>query len=170
MKRAAPLLAIPFAATVVALVLSLALPWQASAESQAMLLPVDPAPLVAETVAGERVFSVEIADDATERERGLMFRETMPDDRGMLFVFGQTQQLGFWMKNTPLPLDLIFIGENGRIADILPGVPFSEAVITPGVPVRFVLEVKSGIAAKNRIGTGDRLSHPEIDAIAGKPD
>lgn len=153
-----------------ALVLTSAVQWQAAADSQAMMLPVDAAPLVAETVVGERVFSIEVADDTTERERGLMFRETMPDDRGMLFVFSQTQQIGFWMKNTPLPLDLIFIGEDGRIADILPGVPFSEAVITPGVPVRFVLEVKSGIAAKNRIGTGDRLSHPEIDAIAGKPD
>ena len=165
MKRSASALAIFFA-----LVLTFAVQWQAAADSQAMMLPVDAAPLVAETVVGERVFSIEIADDSTERERGLMFRETMPDDRGMLFVFSQTQQIGFWMKNTPLPLDLIFIGEDGRVAGILPGVPFSEAVITPGVPVRFVLEVKSGIASKNRIGPGDRLSHPEIDAVAGKPD
>jgi len=134
---------------------------------QPMLLPVDPAPLVAETSAGEARFSIEIADNDSNRSAGLMFRRVMPDDRGMLFVFEQTRRVAFWMKNTPLPLDLIFIGEDGRVATIKQGVPFSEASISSGVPVRFVLEVKAGTAQKAGIVAGDRLRHPVIDRIAG---
>lgn len=133
-----------------------------------MMLPVDPVPLVVETRAGNRSFRIEIAEDTGERERGLMFREQMDDAHGMLFVFEQTGPVGFWMKNTPMPLDLIFIGENGRVQAVLPGEPFSEAVISPGTPVRFVLEVKAGMAEKAGIGEGDRVNHPSIDKIAGK--
>lgn len=133
-----------------------------------MMLPVDPVPLVVETRAGNRSFRIEIAEDAAERARGLMFREQMDDADGMLFVFEETGPVGFWMKNTPLPLDLIFIGEDGRVQAVLPGEPFSEAGISPGTPVRFVLEVKAGMAEKAGIGEGDRVSHPSIDKIAGK--
>jgi len=136
------------------------------ADSRAMRLPVDPAPLVAETDSGERSFTIEIADDSSERSRGLMFREDMDDDRGMLFVFEQTQQVGFWMENTPMPLDLIFIGEDGRVRGILPGEPFSRASISPGEPVRFVLEVKAGIAAEAGIDNGDLMRHPVIGAVS----
>lgn len=146
---------------------SFALPPRAFADGQAMVLPVDPAPLVAETSGGNRSFRIEVADDPRERERGLMFREPLEDDRGMLFVFEQTGEVGFWMKNTPSPLDLVFIGDDGRVRAVLPGKPFSEAVITPGVPVRFVLEVKAGIAEKAGIGAGDRIRHPAVDKIAG---
>lgn len=139
----------------------------AAADSRAMILPVDPVPLVAETSGGNRSFSIEIADDPLERQRGLMFREKMDDARGMLFVFEETSDVGFWMKNTPLPLDLVFIGEDGRVRAVLPGEPFSEAVISPGVPVRFVLEVKAGIAEKAGVGEGDRIRHPAVDRIAG---
>lgn len=137
-----------------------------AAEGQAMTLPVDPTPLVAETSAGERRFDIEIADDMGEREQGLMFRQQMDDDHGMLFVFEDTREVGFWMKNTPMPLDLIFIGQDGRVRAVMRGEPFSTAVISPRTPVRFVLEVKAGIAEKAGIGEGDRLRHPVIDAIA----
>src|SRR5690349_15951338 len=119
-----------------------------SSADQSMRLPVDPAPLVVETAGGERSFTIEVADDTSERSAGLMFRENMDDDHGMLFVFPETKEAGFWMKNTPMPLDLIFIGEDGRVRGILPGEPFSEAVISPGKPVRFVLELKRGTADK----------------------
>lgn len=134
---------------------------------QPMLLPVDPAPLLVETAGGEVRFSVEIADSDAERSAGLMFRRVMPDDRGMLFVFDQTRRVAFWMKNTPMALDLIFVGEDGLVADILPGVPYSEASIAPRAAVRFVLEVKAGTAQKAGIVAGDRLRHPVIDRIAG---
>lgn len=139
----------------------------AAADSRAMRLPVQMAKLVAETAAGEKFFSIEVADEPSEQERGLMFREDMPDDRGMLFDLGQTRQASFWMENTPMPLDLLFIGEDGRVRAILPGQPFSRAAISPGVPVRFVLELKQGTSVKTGIAPGDRLRHPVIDAVAG---
>ncbi len=134
------------------------------AADNAMHLPVDAAPLLAETATGERSFTIEIADDPSERSAGLMFRETMADDRGMLFVFPQTKQVGFWMKNTPMPLDLVFIGEDGVVRDVLPGEPFSEAPISPAEPVRYVLELKRGTAEKAGIGRGTTLRHPAIGA------
>lgn len=140
----------------------------ASAQAgEPMLLPVDPTPLIAMTAGGEQQFTIEVADDNAERSRGLMFRRDLPERRGMLFVFENTRRVAFWMKNTPLPLDLIFIGEDGRVIDILPGVPFSEAPIAPDGMVRFVLEVNEGVANTAGIDMGDRLRHPEIDAIAG---
>lgn len=138
-----------------------------ASDDQAMRLPVDPVALVAEGVEGERSFTIEIADDQDRRSAGLMFRETMDDDHGMLFVFPETKPVGFWMKNTPLPLDLIFIGEDGKVRDILPGEPFSEALISPGVPVRFVLELKRGTAARAGIRSGVLLRHPVISRISG---
>jgi len=139
----------------------------AVADTRAMALPVDKTPLVAVTGEGERQFSIEIADEAVEQQRGLMFRDEMPDDRGMLFDLGVTRNTSFWMENTPMPLDLLFIGEDGRVKAILKGKPFSRASISPNVPVRFVLELKDGIAAANGIKPGDRLRHPAIDAVAG---
>jgi uncharacterized protein len=139
----------------------------AGAQGQPMLLPVDPAPLVAETSAGERRFSIEIAATHAERSAGLMHRRIMPDDRGMLFVFEETRPVSFWMKNTPMPLDLIFIGEDGVIGAIMQGIPFSEAPIGTPAPVRFVLELKAGTAQKAGIAAGDRLRHPRIDEVAG---
>jgi len=134
------------------------------ANNQAQVLPVDPTPLVAETDNGEHAFKIEIADDQAERTAGLMYRNFLPDNQGMLFVFDQTQQVGFWMKDTPLPLDLIFIDEGGRVAGIREGKPLSEALISPGVPVRFVLELKKGTAAKAGIEDGDVIRHPRIES------
>jgi uncharacterized membrane protein (UPF0127 family) len=155
-----------------AVALALALVWTGSAafaqNGAAMLLPVDPAPLVAQVQGGEQRFQIEIADDATERGRGLMFRESMDDDRGMLFVFESTRPVGFWMKNTPMPLDLVFVGEDGIVRAVLPGEPFSEASIAIPEPVRFVLELKRGTAKDTGIMPGTRLRHPAIDAVAGK--
>ncbi|MFN3548664.1 MAG: DUF192 domain-containing protein [Mesorhizobium sp.] len=132
-----------------------------------MILPVDPAPLVATTDQGEIRFQIEVADTPEERSRGLMFRERMPENQGMLFVFSQSQPVGFWMQNTILPLDLLFVAEDGEVRAILPGVPFSTDTISPGEPVRFVLELNAGTAERQGIAVGDRLSHPIIDAARG---
>lgn len=155
-------------AVVVALVaLAFVQAQQTFADSRAMILPVDPVPLVVVTGAGERSFTVEVADDGAERSAGLMFREDMADDHGMLFVFQQTRAVAFWMKNTPMPLDLIFIGQDGRIRAIKKGEPQSLAVIAPAEPVRFVLELKAGTAARDGIRNGDLVRHPAIDAERG---
>ena len=140
---------------------------QTLAGDRAMILPVDPVRLVAVTRAGERSFAIEVADDGTKRSAGLMFREDMDDDHGMLFVFPQTRAVAFWMKNTPMPLDLIFVGQDGRIRAIRQGEPQSMAVIAPAEPVRFVLELKAGTAAREGIRNGDLLKHPVIDAERG---
>jgi uncharacterized membrane protein (UPF0127 family) len=140
---------------------------RAIAQEQAMVLPVDPVPLVARTAGGERRFSIEVADDQSERSAGLMFRQAMPDDHGMLFVFEATQPVGFWMKNTPMPLDLVFIGQDGIVRDVEHGEPFSEATISPDEPVRFVLELKAGTAERLGIAKGTDIVHPAIDQSSG---
>ena len=138
---------------------------QDSLNSEPMRLPVDPFPLIFTTGRGDVSFSIEVADRDEERARGLMFRHDLPDDRGMLFIFEQTRRVAFWMKNTPLPLDLVFIGENGVVLNISGGEPQSTDVISPPTPVRFVLELKAGTAQKAGIADGDRVHHPLIDAI-----
>jgi len=138
-----------------------------AADSRAMVLPVDPTPLVVVTKDGNRSFSIEIADTDAEREAGLMYRQDMADNHGMLFVFEIPQQVSFWMQNTPMPLDLIFVGQDGKIRAIKHGEPQSEAIISPGVPVRFVLELKAGTAAKDGIEYGDLLRHPAVGTASG---
>ncbi len=140
----------------------------AAADSAAMILPIDASELVAINPDGsESRFTVEIADDDDEQSAGLMFRLSMGDSHGMLFVFDRTRRLSFWMKNTPMPLDLIFVGQDGKVIDIFKGKPYSLSSIGPVQPARFVLEVKSGIAAKNGIVRGTVFRHPAIDAITG---
>ena len=134
------------------------------AQESGTVLPVDRSPLVVETREGRRSFTVEVADSAPERERGLMFRESMKPDHGMLFVFEQERDVGFWMKNTPMPLDLVFISADGTIKAIKRGLPFSEASISAGVPVRFVLELRAGIAVASGMKIGDKVRHPLIGA------
>lgn len=168
MRRFRILVSRPLGAVLAAALFWLSLLSLASADNHAMMLPVHPVPLVVETSAGDRSFTIEVADEEHERSAGLMYRQAMDDDHGMLFVFQQTRPVGFWMRNTPMPLDLVFIGEDGAVRAIEPGIPFSDATITAGVPVRFVLELKSGIAQKTGIAAGDRLRHPVIDAVAGE--
>ena len=147
-------------------VICLSLQTPVAAQKQAMELPVHPEPLVAETDEGERSFTIEIADDPGERSRGLMFRQEMDEDHGMLFVFEESQPVGFWMKNTPLPLDLVFIDKDGKVQAIEKGEPFSEAPIAPGEPVQFVLELNAGTAAEAGIENGDLIRHPAISQAA----
>ncbi|RFC64833.1 MULTISPECIES: DUF192 domain-containing protein [Mesorhizobium] len=149
-----------------ALVFSLLLlPFAAAWAQEAMVLPVDPAPLVIETGATEAKFAIEVADEGAERSRGLMFRKEMAADHGMLFVFQQQQPLAFWMKNTILPLDLVFIDERGKVRAVLPGTPFSEAPISPSEPVKYVLELNQGTAKRLGIDPGDQVAHPLIGMV-----
>lgn len=135
-----------------------------SSATQPMLLPVDADPLEIVTTAGPRFFTIEVADNGADRSAGLMYRQTMPDDRGMLFIFEETGPVSFWMKNTPMPLDLVFIAEQGRIEAVLSGEPYSMAPISPGKPARYVLELKAGTAAREGISVGDMVRHPRLGA------
>ncbi|GER00359.1 hypothetical protein JCM17845_09820 [Iodidimonas gelatinilytica] len=118
-------------------------------------------PLIVESENGTHHFTVEFANDPEERSIGLMFRKEMPEDHGMLFDMGMPVRASFWMKNTDLPLDLIFIKTDGTIANIGTGVPHQ---ISPPVQSRGrvlgVLELNEGTAKKLGIKPGDRVLHP----------
>jgi uncharacterized membrane protein (UPF0127 family) len=114
-------------------------------------------------VSGERRhgFMVEVMRTDGDRARGLMYRRYMPADNGMLFDFGQDQNITMWMKNTYISLDMIFLLADGRIHRIEQRTePESEKVITSGVPVRAVLEVNSGVAIRLNLKPGDYIVHP----------
>lgn len=131
------------------------------AGNPAMILPTDSSPLV---VVGDdgtrRQFSIEIADTSDERAKGLMFRPALAPDHGMLFVFPYTREVSFWMENTPQPLDLVFVKDDGRVAAVMHGEPYSRAIIDPGVPVRYVLEIGAGVADSAGIHSGTLMIHP----------
>ena len=104
---------------------------------------------------------VEIADDPEERSRGLMFRRELADDAGMLFDFKTPRQVSFWMKNTYIPLDMLFIRSDGTIARIAENTePHSLEGIPSGEPVLAVLELKGGTSKALGIRAGDRVQHP----------
>lgn len=131
--------------------------------SLAAQLPTDSERLVIETRNGPVDFSVELALTADNRASGLMNRESMPADHGMLFKFDQTREILMWMKNTPLPLDMIFIDADGVVARIAENTtPFSETIIPSVAPVRYVLELNGGTAARRGISAGDRVRHRVI--------
>lgn len=100
-------------------------------------------------------FDVEIAQTPQERQKGLMFRESMPDSHGMLFVFENDAPLAFWMKNTLIPLDMIFIDENMTVVDVLTAVPCKEdPCLNYKSHGRYVLEINAGLAEKHSIKNG----------------
>ena len=116
---------------------------------------------------GIREFRVEIADTDAERLKGLQGRETLPQDRGMLFLYDECRYLSFWMKGTPLSLDMAFLDRNGAILDIAAKtVPYSLDSISPPQPAFAVLEVGAGVLAAKGIEVGDRVTHP---ALHGAP-
>ena len=110
---------------------------------------------------GVQSFSVEVMTNDADRAKGLMFRRELPDGQGMLFNFQTDQEVAFWMENTFISLDLIFINADGRIRRIAEKAePMSRATIPSGGPVRAVLEVIGGTASKLGIKEGDRVVHP----------
>ena len=126
--------------------------------------PARPAELSTLEIAsktGVHVFAVEIADTEAQRAKGLMFRKELPDGQGMLFDFQREQEVSFWMKNTYIPLDMIFIRGDGRILRIAENTtPLSTRIIPSGGPVRAVLEVIGGTARKFGIAPGDQVAYP----------
>lgn len=117
---------------------------------------------------GVHVFAVEVMANDADRAKGLMFRKELPEGRGMLFDFEREQNVAMWMKNTYIPLDMIFITGDGRIHRIAENTePLSERIISSGGPVRGVLEVIGGTARQLGIAPGDRVAHPIF--AKGKP-
>ncbi|MEM1361494.1 MAG: DUF192 domain-containing protein [Pseudomonadota bacterium] len=112
-------------------------------------------------------FTVEVADTDAERAQGLMHREHMPKSAGMLFIFERPQRAAFWMRNTPLPLDLIFIDKTGVITNIHENaIPFDETTIPSRGRVLAVLEVNAGTSETFGFAVGDQMQHPAFDPDA----
>jgi uncharacterized membrane protein (UPF0127 family) len=115
-------------------------------------------PLEVVTHQGVSHFTVEIADTAATREKGLMFRKHLDANRGMLFDFKSSQPVAFWMKNTLIPLDMLFIARDGRVVSIArDATPMSETPITSAGDVLAVLEIAGGRAAQIGAQPGDRV-------------
>ncbi len=113
------------------------------------------------TKTGVHAFTVEIAQTDDERATGLMNRRSLPEGRGMLFDFKREGPVSFWMKNTYIPLDMIFIRADGRILRIAENTePLSERMVPSGGPILGVLEVIGGTSRKLGIAPGDRVAHP----------
>ena len=131
--------------------------------AQTQSLPKEELVIVTDT--GEHEFSVEIADQNRERALGLMFRRQMPENEGMLFDFVTEQPAGFWMQNTYIPLDMLFIKADGTIESIAERTtPLSEKTINSKGPVRFVLEINGGLSDALGIEAGDKVSGPAIES------
>jgi uncharacterized protein len=110
-------------------------------------------------------FKIWIADDPQRRARGLMFVERLDDDAGMLFVYPQVEPVSMWMKNTHIALDMLFVGPDGRVEHVVENTtPMSLDTIESQAPVRGVVELKGGVAARLKIRPGARVIHP---AFAG---
>lgn len=117
-----------------------------------------------ETAAGVRLFHVELAETPEQRARGLMYRRMLAPDAGMLFLFPERERPTMWMANTWLPLDMLFVAADGRIADIFANtVPRSRLTISSPHPARMVLELGGGTARRLGIAPGDRLSWRRLD-------
>jgi uncharacterized membrane protein (UPF0127 family) len=111
------------------------------------------------------VFSVEIAENDADRAKGLMFRKELPEGKGMLFDFKREQDVSFWMENTYISLDMLFIRGDGTILRIAENTePLSTRMVPSGGPVLAVLEVIAGTSRKLGIAPGDRVAHPIFKA------
>jgi uncharacterized membrane protein (UPF0127 family) len=116
------------------------------------------APLPRKTLtAGIHRINAEIADEPRTRQRGLMMRERLGPNEGMLFVFEDSAVHCFWMKNTPLPLSIAFIDDQGRVVNLADMTPHSEDSHCPLKPIRYALEMEQGWFARRGIGGGDRI-------------
>ena len=127
--------------------------------------------LVIDTPDARHVFTAEVARGAEAQARGLMFRRRLAADAGMLFLYDPPRPIVMWMRNTYIPLDMIFFAADGRITRIVQRtVPLSDARIPSGSPVRGVLEVNAGTAARLGIVVGDLLRHPAVTGASERPD
>lgn len=133
-----------------------------------LLLRVHPAaafeasPLTLRTADGRRFrFTVELALTPEQRAQGLMFRESLAEDSGMLFIYESERLITMWMKNTLIPLDMLFLGRDGTVLSLAErATPLSEAVIASGVPAKATLELAAGTVARLGLSPGDQVLHP----------
>ncbi len=131
-----------------------------SAQAKAHQFPQPQLPTVQLRV-GSQVVTAEVARTTKEQELGLMFRKSLPDNHGMLFVFKKTQNVCFWMKNTPTPLSIAFIEADGTIIRIEDMAPETEVGHCSGKPILYALEMSQGWFSQNRVSIGDLIGYSE---------
>jgi uncharacterized membrane protein (UPF0127 family) len=117
----------------------------------------------------DKPFTLEIADSDTKTERGLMFRKSMPADRGMLFIFDTPDTYSFWMHNTLIPLDIIYLDPAGKVVDIHHRKALDDTGMSPRDPARFVIELNAGVAEAIGLKIGDTIALPEKYLKAAPP-
>lgn len=133
----------------------------AACKGQPELKPLQP--LAVTTPKGTFRFMVELADSPREREYGLMCRKALAADRGMLFQFPKADYQAFWMRNTLIPLDIIYIGADGRVVSIVRNArPLDETPLPSSAPAQYVLELAAGRAAQIGLLPGDKVQHRVI--------
>ena len=114
------------------------------------------------SAAGKTAFSTEIAESLPDQEQGLMFRTKMGETDGMLFIYPKPLVITMWMRNTYIPLDMVFIAGDGTVRRIAAGEPLSDAIISSGEKVSAVLELKSGTASRLGLKPGDKVEAPSL--------
>jgi uncharacterized membrane protein (UPF0127 family) len=122
------------------------------------------------TATGVHELSVEVARTSKERAKGLMFRRSLPKDRGMLFDFQAEQMMCMWMKNTYSPLDMICVSRTGRVVSVAERAePMSERTISSGAPAYAVIEANAGTAKRFAVSAGDVVRHPIFGPSQAQP-
>ncbi len=122
-----------------------------------------PPVVVVHAAQGDQVVKVELALTREQQMQGLMYRTDLAEDAGMLFVFPEEQERTFWMRNTPLPLDIVYLKGDASILSIAANTtPYSENTIPSRGPARYVLEVRGGWAARHGVRSGDRVTLPDL--------
>ncbi len=115
------------------------------------------APRLTELRVGGETVRVEIADDPEERRRGLMHRDSLPEDTGMLFVYSEERTLSFWMRNTRIPLDIAYVDQRGVIVDVQTMSPQSDRLYESAAPAMYALEMEAGWFEEHGVSVGDRI-------------
>ena len=148
-----------------ALLLAAVLPAQAAAQDRLVTFDRDELTIQSDATGEHHRFDVELAQTFEQRAQGLMFRRSLPWDAGMLFLYQRAGRASMWMRNTLIPLDMLFIERDGRIAHIAQRtVPLSLTPIESPGPVVAVLELNAGTTHRLGIEVGDRVLHPAFDA------
>jgi len=147
-----------------------AAPSSVAAQTSQQSMAFNSEPLSIVSAKGEaHKFSVELALTPPQLEFGLMYRDKMPADHGMLFDFGTSRPVMMWMKNTQLSLDMLFLDKTGVVTHIQENaVPYSEAIISSNGPVAYVIELNGGIVKKLGLSVGDKVKSATILARSGK--
>jgi len=120
-------------------------------------LGLEQVPLTIHSANGVHRFRVQVAATGEQQEKGLMFRRSLPGDEGMVFPFDPPQEVSFWMKNTLIPLDMLFIRPDGRIGRIATAKALDLSPVPSGEPISTVLEIRGGRAAELGIRAGDAV-------------